>query len=182
MIWCWPDPAAENEAAILGAYYVTTDEYNKALSGMTRLAVGRKGSGKTALFFRLRDKIRNDHQNVVLDLKPDGYQLKRFKFMVLDVVEEAVKEHVATAFWEYVLLLEICYKLLEKDRQVHTRDHTIYEPYRRLASLYETDTLITEGDFSERMLGLVHRISDEFAELHGPDNVKYLSRRARLHI
>jgi hypothetical protein len=168
-------PAAENEAAILGAYYVTTDEYNKALSGMIRLAVGRKGSGKSALFFRLRDKIRSDRQNVVLDLKPDGYQLKRFKFMVLDVVQEAVKEHVATAFWEYVLLLEICYKLLEKDRQVHTRDHTIYEPYRRLASLYETDTLIAEGDFSERMLRLVHRISDEFLERHGQENVKYLS-------
>jgi hypothetical protein len=168
-------PAAENESSVLGAYYVPTDEYNKALSGMIRLAVGRKGSGKTALFFRLRDKVRNDRHNVVLDLKPDGYQLKRFKFMVLDVLQEAVKEHVATAFWEYVLLLEICYKLLEKDREVHTRDHTIYEPYRRLASLYETDTLIAEGDFSERMLRLVHRISDEFVERHGADNVKYLS-------
>jgi hypothetical protein len=168
-------PAAENEASILSAYYVATDEYNKALSGMIRLAVGRKGSGKTALFFRLRDKVRNNRQNVVIDLKPDGYQLKRFKFMVLDVLQEAVKEHVATAFWEYVLLLEICYKLLEKDREVHTRNHTIYEPYRRLASLYETDALIAEGDFSERMLTLVHRISDEFTELHGKDNVRYLS-------
>jgi hypothetical protein len=132
-------------------------------------------SGKTALFFRLRDKVRNNRQNVVMDLKPDGYQLKRFKFMVLDVLQEAVKEHVATAFCEYVLLLEICYKLLEKDREVHTRNHTIYEPYRRLASLYETDALIAEGDFSERMLTVVHRISDEFTELHGKDNVRYLS-------
>jgi hypothetical protein len=175
-------PAAENEASILGAYYVATDEYNKALSGMIRLAVGRKGSGKTALFFRLRDKVRNDRQNVVLDLKPDGYQLKRFKFMVLDVLQEAVKEHVATAFWEYVLLLEICYKLLEKDREVHTRDHTIFEPYRRLASLYETDTLIAEGDFSERMLTLVNRISDEFGERYGADNVKYLSANEFTHL
>jgi hypothetical protein len=166
----------------LGAYYVATDEYNKALSGMIRLAVGRKGSGKTALFLRLRDKLRNDRQNVILDLKPDGYQLKRFKFTVLDVLQEAVKEHVATAFGEYVLLLEICYKLLEKDREVHTRDHTIYEPYRRLASLYESDTLIAEGDFSERMLRLVHRISDEFAELHGADNVKYLSANEVTHL
>lgn len=175
-------PAAENEAAILEAYYVTTDEYNKALSGMIRVAVGRKGSGKTALFFRLRDKVRNDRQNVVLDLKPDGYQLKRFKSMVLDVVQEAVQEHVATAFWEYVLLLEICYKLLEKDREVHTRDHTIYDAYRQLASLYETDTLIAEGDFSERMLRLVHRISDEFAELYGQNNVERLSASEVTHL
>ena len=29
------------------------------------------------------------------------------------------------AFWEYVLLLEICYKILEKDREQHKRDHQL---------------------------------------------------------
>lgn len=168
-------PAAENEATTLSAYYVPTDEYNKALQGMVRLAVGRKGSGKTALFFRVRDRIRSDKGNVVLDLKPDGHQLKRFKFMVLEGLQEAVKEHVATAFWEYVLLLEICYKLLEKDREMHMRDHRIYEPYRRLASLYEKDVLISEGDFSERMLALVHRISEDFTAKCDAEQIKYLS-------
>lgn len=168
-------PAAENEATVLASYYVPTDEYNTALSGMVRLAVGRKGSGKTALFFRLRDKVRGDRKNVVLDLKPDGHQLKRFRFLVLDVLQDAVKEHVATAFWEYVLLLEICYKLLEKDREVHVRDHTILLPYQRLAELYASDALIAEGDFSERMLKLVQRISDEFVELQSKKKVQYLS-------
>ncbi len=154
--------AAENEIPQLGAYYVQTDQYGQALAGNARLAVGRKGSGKSALFFQVRDKLRADSQVVVLDLKPEGHQLKRFKDAVLETVGEAVQEHLVAAFWEYVILLELCHKILEKDRTVHMRDHTLFEPYKRLASLYESDDLIAEGDFSERMQALVQRIVDEF--------------------
>jgi hypothetical protein len=154
--------AAENEIQQLGAYYVQTDQYGQALSGNVRLAVGRKGSGKSALFFQLRDRIRSDRKVVVLDLKPEGHQLKRFKDAVLQTVGDAVQEHLVAAFWEYVILLELCHKILEKDRLVHMRDHTLFEPYKRLARLYENDDLIAEGDFSERMQSLVQRIVDEF--------------------
>ena len=166
--------AAENEMSTLGNYYVPIDEFHDALNGNIRLAVGRKGSGKTALFFQLRDNIREDKFNIVLDLKPEGHQLKRFKD-VLNILGEAVKEHVASAFWEYVLLLEICHKILQKDRPLHTRDHTLFEPYRRLESIYAKDEFIEEADFSERMLILVTRITEEFKDLYGSDASVYLS-------
>ncbi len=71
------------------------------------------------------------------------------------------------AFWEYVLLLEICYKILEKDREQHKRDHTLYEPYRVLADLYRADGYGTEGDFSERMSSLMEKISTEYRSKYG---------------
>lgn len=71
------------------------------------------------------------------------------------------------AFWEYVLLLEICYKILEKDREQHTRDHTLYDSYRTLADLYHADGYETEGDFSERMSSLMEKISTEYRAKHG---------------
>ena len=37
--------------------------------------MGRKGSGKTALFVQLRDTKRERKPNIVVDLKPEGYQL-----------------------------------------------------------------------------------------------------------
>lgn len=169
-------PAAENEMGSLGSYFVETDEYNRTVSGAVRLAVGRKGSGKTALFIRVRDRVRRKTENAVLDLKPDGHQLKRFKYMVLDLLAEAVKEHVAKAFWEYLLLLEIAYKLLEKDREKHISDHTLYEPYQKLAEAYKTHYRRGEYDFSERMLDLVERINAEFSEKH-KENTHYLSAR-----
>jgi hypothetical protein len=165
--------AAENEMVTLGSYYVPIDEFNHALQGTIRLAVGRKGSGKTALFFQVRDHLRRNKKKVVLDLKPEGHQLKRFKD-VLRVLGEPVSEHVAAAFWEYVLLLEICHKVLEKDSKVYTRDHRLYEPYRRLESLYSQDSIIEEADFSERMLGLVNRITWEYEQRYGFDKQVYL--------
>jgi len=166
--------AAENEMSTLGYYYVATDEFSQCLAGTIRLGVGRKGSGKSALFFQLRDNLRRDKRNVVLDLKPEGHQLKRFRDILL-LLGEAVQEHVASAFWEYVLLLEVCNKLLQKDRLVHTRDHNIYEPYQRLAAYYKNDQYIEEADFSERMLALVNRITADFENRYGKDTDTYLS-------
>ncbi|MGO8879242.1 MAG: P-loop ATPase, Sll1717 family [Desulfomonilaceae bacterium] len=167
-------PAAENEMSTLGQYYFPTDAFNKALGGSIRLAVGRKGSGKTALFFQVRDNIRKNKRNIVLDLKPEGHQLHRFK-TVLGNLGKEVQEHVASAFWEYVLLLEICHKIFQKDYRLHTRDHDLYGPYRRLEELYAQDDLVQEGDFSERILRLVTRITDEFDENYELEKLIYLS-------
>ena len=170
------DPAAENEVTKLSEYYVETDEFHKVLAGEVRLVVGRKGSGKTALFFRTRDIRRENRQLIVLDLKPEGHQLKRFRDLVLDRLSEAVQEHATTAFWEYVLLLEVCYKVLEKDRRRHVSDHTLYEPYQQLSANYLRDQLTGgDADFSERMLRLVHRLSEEFSDKIATGGTPYLS-------
>jgi hypothetical protein len=157
---------AENEFVSLGEYYVQTDQFRRTLRGEVRIVVGRKGSGKTAVFAQVRDHIRPDRNQIVLDLKPEGYQLHKFKEQVLDLLEEGTREHTITAFWEYLLLLEVAYKILEKDRSLHLRDHDTYEPYQQLAKVYKEDQYSQEGDFSERMLRLVELISDMFKAQH----------------
>ena len=71
----------------------------RALRGEVNLVVGRKGSGKTALFIRLRDTIRADKRNIVVDLKPEGYQLIRIKEDILEYLSEGARQHLITAFW-----------------------------------------------------------------------------------
>ena len=167
-------PAAENEMDTLKQYYVDTDESNQTLLGHARLVVGRKGSGKTALFIHLRDQLRRNRKNIILDLKPEGHQLKRLKHLVLDLLQDAVKEHVATSFWEYLLLLECCHKLLLSDKIPHTRDQKLYSLYRQLAEAYGEESVDEEVDFSERMYQLVQKISDQFIAQYGEDKVQYL--------
>jgi hypothetical protein len=128
--------SAENELRDLSSYYLETDEYQRALRGDVRLVVGRKGSGKTAIFSQVRDRVRQHKVALVLDLKPDGYKLLKFKEDVLKLLQEGTLDHTITAFWEYLLLLEICHKILEKDRVSHTRDHRLYDPYRKIAEAY----------------------------------------------
>jgi len=167
-------PAAENEVTSLEEYFLQTDEYSQVLDG-ARLAVGRKGSGKTALFFQVRNELRADRRNVILDLKPEGHQLKRLKELVLNLLSDAVQEHVATAFWEYILLLEVAHKLLQKDRQVQMHNHEIRDAYQRLYSLWAKDKALGEADFSERMLSLVNRVSASFEEKYPGQVPSYLS-------
>ena len=154
--------AAENEFKELGGYYLETDQFQRARRGEVRLVVGRKGSGKTAIFVKVRDDVRRDSSNVVLDLRPDGYQLLKFKELVLRFLGAGALDHTVTAFWEYLLLLEVCHKLLEKDRERHTRDRRLFDAYRRLSDLYQADRYIAEGDFSERLSQLIKYISGEY--------------------
>ena len=168
---------AENEFVTLGEYYVQTDEFRRALRGEVRIVTGRKGSGKTAVFSQVRDHIRSDQKQIVLDLKPEGYQLLKFKEQVLDLLEEGTREHTVTAFWEYLLLLEVAYKILEKDFNVHLRDNTLYQPYLSLSRAYKEDEYSQEGDFSERMLRLVEKIAATFQERHPNPSQQRLTRK-----
>lgn len=156
------DPMAENEFQSLGEYYLPTDEFNRALRGEVNLVVGRKGTGKTALFSQVRNRKRSDKSNIVVDLKPEGYQLIKLKENVLDYLSAGAKQHLITALWEYLLYSEICYKILEKDKDRHLRDHELYEGYIQLQEIYSKSSHASEGDFSERLLMLSASIVQEF--------------------
>ncbi len=154
--------SAENELQELGHYYLETDEFRRTLRGEVQVVAGRKGAGKTALFVQLRNRLREHRRLIILDLKPEGFQLLKFKERVLDYLEEGTKEHTITAFWEYLLLLETCHKILKTDQKLHLRDTRLYERYRRLADTYIGDEYVAEGDFAERMVKLTQRIADDF--------------------
>ena len=159
------DPMAENEFETLADYYVPTDPYQRALRGEVNLVVGRKGTGKTALFSQVRDAKRSNKANVIVDLKPEGYQLVRLKEEILNVLSEGSRQHLITIFWEYVLYLEICYKILEKDRERHKFDHTIRQKYQELAKAYAGDDGVLDGDFSERLLILSESVVQSFKDV-----------------
>lgn len=158
---------AENEITELRDYYLETEEFRRVARGETQIVTGRKGSGKTALFIQVRDGNRRNRQNVVLDLRPEGFQLLKFKDVVLQYLEQGTKEHTITAFWEYLLLLELCHKLLEKDKDVHLTNHNLFESYRELSKEYAQDAYVSEGDFAERLLKLLERIITEFKDVIG---------------
>ena len=161
------DPMAENEVQKLAAYYLRTDQFNRAVRGEVNLVVGRKGSGKTALFFQVRNHVERDRDNVVLDLKPEGYQLIKLKREVLEYLDEGAQNHLITAFWEYILLLELCHKLIEVDKDRYMRDHALYDAYRDLKGKYDADPFLTEGDFSERLLNFSDALAARYRKAHG---------------
>lgn len=156
--------SAENEIEDLEHYYLETDEFHRALRGEVQVVAGRKGSGKTALFVQLRNKVSANRRTVVIDLMPEGYQLLKFKADILDLLEEGTREHTIAAFWEYVLLLEICARIIEQDKEVHSRDSRLLEPYRTLSQIYQSEIFGHESDFSDRLSGLTKRLRDSITQ------------------
>lgn len=155
--------SAENEISDLADYYLATDEFRRALQGEVRLVVGRKGSGKSAVFFRVRDKVSSARRNVVLDLKPDGYQLVKLKDRVLSALDKGSQEHTITAFWHCVLILEVARAALQLDKAHHRLDDSIYRTYLQLEDKYkEYGYDAGQGDFAERISSLIYRIEQRF--------------------
>ncbi len=108
-----------------------------ALKGEVNLVVGRKGSGKTALWISVRDKTRQDKRNIVVDLRPDGYQLIKLKEEIFDHLSEGAREHLITAFWEYLILLEVAYNLLKKTSRFTVRTMSYISSTIDLADAYK---------------------------------------------
>jgi hypothetical protein len=169
------DPRAENEMNTLDLYYLKIDQFDRAINGEINLVVGRKGSGKTALFIRLRDRIRTDRRNIVLDLKPEGYQLIKIKEDILEYLSEGARQHLITAFWEYLIYLEIAYKLLEKDQKAHRYNREIHDAYIELSGAYNAKNFSAEGDFSERLATLSERLAAQYQEKYGQKGERRLT-------
>lgn len=162
------DVAAENEMQALQSYFVPTAEFNQARRGQARLIVGRKGSGKTAIFYRVRDEYASRHYELVLDLKPEGHQFVKLRDAVLSRLSPGSQQHVLTAFWTYLLLCELAHSITTSDREITLahRDALTRRTWDRIRSLYEKHVTVPvqQGDFSERLLSLVDDIIERYPE------------------
>src|SRR5712675_1899406 len=77
------------------------------------------------------------------------------------------RQHLITAFWEYLILLEVAYKLLEKDQYTYKHNHATRELYLELKATYKVEDFSSEGDFLERLALLSLRISDDYRTRYG---------------
>lgn len=153
------DVAAENEIGGLREYFVSTGQSSQARQGHARLVVGRKGAGKSAIFYDVRNSIGRGHDRLVLDLKPEGHQFTRLREFVLQNQSRGLQEHTMVAFWNYILLTELARAALEQDRTIAPRDPFRYAAYKGLADEYSNHNPGDALDFSQRLLALVDRIS-----------------------
>lgn len=161
------DVAAENEVKQLESYFVRTAQYREALRGHARLVIGRKGAGKTALFYAVRDQFENRRSHLVLDLKPEGHQFIKLREVVLDRLSPGLQEHTMTAFWNYILLCEMAQKISDYEHSWARRDPARSARFDRVIDEYRKHSLADAGDLSERLLFQVERLTKRFQNYTG---------------
>jgi len=161
------DVAAENEIRPLRSYFVKTGQFLEAKRGHARLVVGRKGSGKTAVFYSIRDSVGGGHSRLVLDLKPEGHQFTRLREVVLSKMSVGMQEHTLAGFWNAILLAELAHKITDYDYSWAQRDEGRRQRFERVGELYERCGFAEEGDFSERLLNQVNQLAARFEGVPG---------------
>ena len=164
------DVAAENESRQLRSYFVRTGPFYQARRGHARLVIGRKGSGKTAIFYALRDSF-GGRGNLVLDLKPEGHQFLKLREAILDALTPGMQMHTLTAFWNYILLCEVAQKVVEHDYLWAERDDERNASYEKLLEAYRRCGPADAGDMSERLLIQVDKLVARFQDVGAEANV-----------
>jgi hypothetical protein len=170
------DVAAENEIFGLHSYFVTTGQAIQALQGHARLVIGRKGSGKTAIFYDVRMTEGPGFDRLVLDLKPEGHQFTRLGEFISERMPVGLQEYTMVAFWTYILLTEMVRRVLEEDRTYHLRDPRRLKRYTALEDLYERHDPGQDADFSQRLLRQVTRITTQLGEVPRDELGEHLTR------
>jgi len=160
------DVAAENEIAGLRRYFVQTGPFRVARQGHGRLVVGRKGAGKTAMFYAIRSAETRGHATVMLDLRPEGFQFTKLREAVLEALSQGQREQAVTALWTFLLTAEVARKILfnEAELRAAERDGHRLTSYRKLQDAYLSLGLASDEDLSQRFLRQIDRLADRFGE------------------
>ena len=69
---------AENEEIELQSYFVETAAYAAGTRSLVSVFIGRKGTGKTANLFQLRDHFSQEKRNIVVTIKPVSFRIAAF--------------------------------------------------------------------------------------------------------
>jgi hypothetical protein len=151
-------PVAEYETQQLNAYFVKTAEFSRALRAEGAVVTGRKGSGKSAVYFQLMANLTRDKRRCMVDLRPASHNLSEMRESLLGVVAVGVFDHTIAAFWQYVMLLEILLKIRESVLPRAKNDFSLQERIRAVEEEFKLDESVVAGDFTSRLSAAIELV------------------------
>lgn len=143
--------AAENEFRTLSTYFVETAEFLRTVRGEINVVAGRKGSGKTAIFFQVRDTFREDRSTIIADLKPESHQLSLFREELLKIVDVGAFDHTLAAFWYFLILSEVILSIKRDLDYRARRDSRALDAVREIDAALGAFEIGESGDFTTRI-------------------------------
>ena len=165
-------PTAENEIQNLGLYFVETAEFSRAQRAEGAVVVGRKGSGKSAVFLQIVELNSQNKKLCIVDLRPASHNLSELREQLLSVVSEGLFDHTIASFWQYIIYFEIVLKLRE---QLLTFSKNDYELQKQLIELEEDlnlDEATVSGDFTSRLEEAIKNVIREIENSNSVNNLK----------
>ncbi len=103
---------AENESRELLSYFVNTASYQKALNYKKSIVVGRKGSGKSAIYIKLSDDLPEEKNNYIVSLKPESDEL--LDDIQLSKLFDSSRISFFVAVWKLVIFSKLAISIVER--------------------------------------------------------------------
>jgi hypothetical protein len=159
---------AENESDRLSDYFVETTAYMDVINGTHTIFVGRKGTGKTSNLIRAAAQIGADIQNLVVLVKPVGYEIEGLARLFAAYKTQDHKGYVIESLWKYMLYTEIAHAVASQ-----IQEQALWQlsdaNAQKLVELLERQDSSFAGDFAVRLERVVKALGDVAPE--GPSQV-----------
>jgi len=148
---------AENESEELVKYFIQTASYNEALRANHSIFVGRKGTGKSAAFYKLRDELGQDPRNHVCIIKPIAYELEGVLQLLSQTLASADRGYLVESLWKFLINTELAKSLYT---QINTKpiDYGRTANERDLIEFVEQNTSWIMPEFSIRLESAVNKL------------------------
>lgn len=103
------DTTAENDERMLASAFVETADFRTLIESDDRtVVVGRRGTGKSALFYQLNKHWEKDKSTKVFTFSPEDSQIIGFRSLLRPYSHSFTLARAATrVLWKYALMMEI---------------------------------------------------------------------------
>lgn len=165
-------PTAENETQTLPDYFVQTAEYSRAKRAEGAVVIGRKGSGKSAIFQQISDGASNDVRNCIIDLRPASHNLSEMREVMLGVLSAGVFDHTIAAFWQYIMYMEIVLKLREIALPKARNNFSLQAEISELEDEFSLTDSVVSGDFTSRLETAVRSVIEKISSATGVEDIR----------
>ncbi len=108
---------AEQEAGSLSDYFVRTRQFEDLLVSPVMVFVGRKGVGKTANMLEAAQTLQEDKRNLVVVIKPAGYELQGLVKVLGDYKGKESLSYLTENMWKFLLYSEIARSAVDQADQ-----------------------------------------------------------------
>lgn len=140
---------AEHESEYLPDYYVPTFDISTLIKNDYNIVIGRKGTGKTATLYYLKNLLEKDSRNHICLIKPINFEIDALVKILQVSSEEYEKSYLVESAWKLLIYTEVAksiyLKITLKPLYAITKIETEFKDF------IDNNSDLFLKDFSERL-------------------------------
>ncbi len=105
---------AEHEEDQIDQYYVETKTILDFVGKSINIVVGRKGVGKTAALYHVRNELEQSKKNHVCVIKPITFELEGLIYLLENIPERFERSYLIETTWKFLIYTELALSVYKK--------------------------------------------------------------------